>query len=152
MSTERVLWKGLLAGLAGGLAATAAEAIAEKLYEARGHSTPEAVEGPLHRLTLLAHRRSELPTEVLRWGFGAAAGAAYGALAEFYPAASAREGAAFGTALLALTREASALESGAEAVPSGVTANVEALAPHLLFGLITEKVRSAVRHSLDSID
>ena len=149
MSTHRSLAKGLLAGLIAGLAATAVKSVAEKLYPPRVHGEPEPPEVLAEEL---AGHSLDLETkttagEAIHWGFGAAAGAAYGALAEFYPAVTANEGASFGLALMTLTHET--------ALPAmGVSAPVEEQTPreqtseaatHLVYGLVAERVRSFVR-------
>jgi putative membrane protein len=152
MTTQRSLVKGLLAGLVAGLAATAAKSIAEKFYPRLLRGEPAAPEifadefaaHPLNSSTMVEAVGS------MHWGFGAAAGAAYGALAEFYPVAASEEGATFGLALLTLTHET---------VPSriGVPGQVEEETPreqtseaasHLLFGLVAERVRGVVRAML----
>ena len=73
--------------------------------------------------------------------------AGYGALAEYFPAATAKDGASFGLALAALTHE--------RAVPAmGLSAELEErersseMASHVVFGLMTETVRRLVRKRL----
>lgn len=150
--TQRSLAKGLLAGLIAGLVATAAKSIAEKLYppHVSGEREPpqilaEEIAGhPLNEAT------SSAASEAIHWGFGAAVGAAYGALAEYYPAATDKEGATFGLALMTLTHET--------ALPAmGLLAAVEDQSPreqtseaasHLLYGVVAERVRSFVRGML----
>jgi putative membrane protein len=148
-TTQRSLLKGLLAGLVAGLAATAAKSIAEKFYPPRTHGEPEPpavlaekIAGhPLHGET------KAVATEAIHWGFGAAAGAAYGALAEFYPAATAKEGASFGLALMTLTHETALPAMGLSAPAEEQTPREHAseAASHLLFGLVAERVRGFVR-------
>lgn len=148
-TTQRSLLKGLLAGLVAGLAATAAKSIAEKFYPPRTHGEPEPPEvlaekiagHPLHGET------KTVATEAIHWGFGAAAGAAYGALAEFYPAATAKEGASFGLALMTLTHETALPAMGLSAPAEEQTPreHTSEAASHLLFGLVAERVRGFVR-------
>ncbi len=150
---ERSLLKGLLAGLVAGLAATAAKSIAEKFYPPRIHGEPEPPEvlaekiagHPLHGET------KAVANEAIHWGFGAAAGAAYGALAEFYPAATAKEGASFGLALMTLTHETALPAMGLSAPAEEQTPreHTSEAASHLLFGLVAERVRAFVRGLLD---
>jgi len=117
---ERSLAKGLVAGLIGGIIATAAKSLAEKIYPPKGESEP---------------------SETIHWTFGAAAGAAYGAIAEFYPAATAKDGANFGLTLAALTHEHELeAETGRE--------KTSEMASHVVFGLVTETVRRFVRKRL----
>jgi putative membrane protein len=85
--------------------------------------------------------------KAIHWGFGAAAGAAYGALAEFYPAATAKEGATFGLTLMALTEETAlpamgVAEPAEDQTPRERTSEATS---HLVYGLVAERVRSFVR-------
>jgi putative membrane protein len=146
---ERSLAKGLLAGLVAGLVATAAKSLAEKYYPPRIHGEPEPPEvlaekiagHPLHGETKV------VATEAIHWGFGAATGAAYGALAEFYPAATAKEGASFGLALMTLTHETALPAMGLAAPADEQTSreHTSEAATHLLYGMVAERVRSFVR-------
>jgi len=124
----RSLAKGILAGLAAGLAATAAKALIEKVYPPRAESAPQ----PAH------------------WAFGATVGAAYGALAEFYPAATARDGVTFGMTLMALTHDSALPALGLAAAPAGLTRRETSseVASHLVFGLAAETTRRVVRKIL----
>lgn len=146
------LWKGLAAGLVAGLVATAAKSLTEKFYPPRTHGEPEPPELLADRVAgnSLDASTEELAGEVLRWGFGAAAGAFYGALAEFYPAATSKEGTNFGLTLMALTHEgvlpAMAL-SGPPEQQSEREQSSEA-ASHLVFGVVAEWVRHTVRELL----
>src|ERR1700720_4148537 len=101
----RSLAKGLLAGLIGGLVATAAKTLAERIYPPRTHGEPEPPDVLAEKLAghELVGTQKEVATEAIHWGFGALTGAAYGALAEYYPAATAKDGAGFGMALSSLT-------------------------------------------------
>lgn len=145
--------KGLLAGAIAGVAATAAKTIAEKFYPPRVQGEPEPPELLVEKLAgnSLDRQTRAAASEAIHWGFGAAAGAAYGALVEFYPAASANDGATFGMALMALTHET--------ALPAmGLSAPVNEQSPreqsseassHALFGMMLERVRRVVRGYLD---
>lgn len=82
---HRSLAKGILAGMIGGLVGMAARTYAERIF---ARQTEDG---------------SMPPTEPIRWGYGAAIGAAYGAVVEYYPAATAKRGASFGLTLGALT-------------------------------------------------
>ena len=104
---HKSLAKGLIAGLIAGLAATAAKALAERIFPPQPKHPPEPQGPAAERMmgethTALAKARQ---SEAFRWGLGAAAGAAYGAVAEFYPEATARHGASFGLALEAIGHE-----------------------------------------------
>jgi len=147
------LWKGLVAGLAAGVAATAAKTLAEKFYPPRTHGEPEPSELLSERIAghSLDHTTELVAAETLHWGFGAAAGAFYGALAEFYPAATSKEGANFGLVLMALTHEGilPAMSLSAPAEEQTARERTSEAATHLLFGIVAERVRSFVRGMLD---
>jgi putative membrane protein len=149
---ERSLAKGLLAGLIGGLAATAAKTLAEKVYPPRTHGEPEP---PAVLAEKLAGHPLEGSTKVaaeesIHWAFGALAGAAYGALAEYYPAATAKEGASFGLALAAMTHETAlpAMGLSAPAEEQTTRERTSEMSTHVVFGLVTETVRRTVRKFL----
>ena len=101
-------------------------------------------------LSALTPATKEMAAEGIHWGFGAAAGAAYGALAEFYPAATAKEGASFGMALEALTHETALPAMGLGAAPGDRTFQERAseMTSHVVYGLATEMVRRIVRRWL----
>jgi putative membrane protein len=146
---ERSLAKGLLAGLIAGLVATAAKSLAEKYYPPRIHGEPEPPEVLAEKIAghSLRGKTKTVATEAIHWGFGAATGAAYGALAEFYPAVTAKEGATFGLTLMALTHETTLPAMGLsekvdEQSPREQTSEA---ATHLIYGLVAERVRSLVR-------
>lgn len=151
--TQRSLAKGLLAGLVAGLVATAAKTLAEKYYPPRVHGEPEPPEllaeelagHPLDRSTRVA------AAETIHWSFGALTGAAYGALAEFYPAATADDGATFGLVLGSLTHGTAlpAMGLAAELEDQSPRERTSEAATHMLYGVVTEKVRRFVRGMLD---
>lgn len=147
------LWKGLAAGLVAGVAATAAKTLAEKLYPPRTHGEPEPPELLSERIAghPLDDTTEFVASESIHWGFGVAAGAFYGALAEFYPAAASKEGANFGLVLMALTHEGilPAMALSAPAEEQTEREQVSEAATHLLFGVVAERVRSIVRDMLD---
>ena len=147
------LWKGLTAGLVAGLVATAAKSLAEKLYPPRIHGEPEPPELLTERIAghQLDHTTELVAAESIHWGFGAAAGAFYGALAEFYPAATSKEGANFGLVLMALTHQGvlPAIGLSAPAEQQSEREQTSEAATHLIFGVVAERVRSIVRDMLD---
>ena len=147
------LWKGLAAGLVAGVIATAAKTLAERVYPPRVHDEPEPSELLSERIAghTLDEKTKEIASEAIHWGFGAAAGAFYGALAEFYPAATSKEGANFGLVLMSLTHEGALPALGLSAPPqeqSGREQTSEA-ATHMLYGVVAESVRGFVRKMLD---
>lgn len=153
MPSERVFWKGLVAGLAGGIAATAAKTIAERIYPPRTHGEPEPSEEVAEKMAghPLDDTTEEIAAEALHWGFGAAAGAFYGVLAEYYPAATAKEGASFGLALMTLTHNKAlpAMGLGEEPEDQTLRERSSEAATHVLYGVVAERVRGWVRAALD---
>ena len=145
----RDLAKGILAGLIGGLVATAAKSLAERAYPPRTHGEPEPPAVLSEKIAghpLDASTRA-VAEESIHWAFGAVAGSAYGALAEFYPAATAREGANFGMTLMALTHEGALPALGLSAQPQDQTSREKSseMVTHVVFGIVTETVRHFVR-------
>lgn len=146
------LVKGLVAGLIGGLVATAAKSVAEKIYPPRTDGEP----GPSARLAekVAGHELTEMQEtvaiEAINWGFGALTGAAYGALAEFYPTATSKDGAGFGLTLGSLTHESALPEMGLSAAPEEQTTRerTSEMSSYVVFGIVTETVRRAVRKFL----
>jgi putative membrane protein len=149
---ERSLAKGLLAGLIGGLVATAAKTFAEKVYPPRTHGEPEPPEVLAEKLAghHLDRSTKTAASEAIHWGFGALAGAAYGGLVEYYPAASAKDGASFGLALATLTHETALPAIGLSAEPEEQTTRerTSEMSTHVIFGFVTEVVRRNVRKAL----
>jgi putative membrane protein len=148
----RSLAKGLVAGLVAGLAATAAKSFAEMMFPPRVHGEPDPAEMLAERVAghALDRETKTKAGKAIHWGFGAAAGAAYGALAEYYPAATDKEGATFGLALMTLTEETALPAMGvAEAVEEHTARERTSEATsHLVYGLVAERVRSFVRSLL----
>ncbi len=148
----RSLAKGLLAGLIGGLVATAAKSVAERIYPPRTHGEPEPPEVPAGKLAghELAVRHETAAAESIHWGFGALAGAAYGAVVEYYPAANSKDGAAFGMALSSLTHGTALPAFGLSAAPEDQTTRERSseMASLVVYGVVTETVRRVVRKML----
>jgi putative membrane protein len=151
--SQKSLAKGLLAGLIAGIAATAAKSLAEKYYPPRTHGEPKPPEILAEKIAghSLDDTTMAVASESIHWGFGALTGAAYGALAEFYPAATAKEGASFGLALMTLTHETALPAMGLSAAADEQTAreHTSEAATHILFGIVAERVRSLVRGLMD---
>lgn len=146
---QKSLLKGLLAGAIAGLVATAAKTAAERFYPPRTHGEPEPPELLAEKLAghPLDETTEAVANEAIHWGFGALAGAAYGALAEFYPAATGKQGANFGLALMSLTHEGALPAMGLSAPPEEQTFREHSseAGTHVLYGVVTEKVRKFVR-------
>lgn len=146
------LLKGVIAGLIGGLVATAAKSAAERIYPPRIHGEPapptllaEKVAG--HSLRLSTKTTAG---ETIHWGFGAAVGAAYGAVAEFYPEAANKGGVSFGMTLCAVTHEGLLPAMGLAAPPAEQEGREHRseIATHIVYGVVAETVRNLVRRVL----
>ena len=151
-SKQNRLLKGLLAGLIAGLAATAAKTLAERFYPPRTHGEPEPAEVLAEELAgheLDAGTR-EIAGEAIQWGFGALTGAAYGALAEYIPTVTSKDGANFGMALVTLTHQGALPMIGLAAHPGEQTAREKTseITSHVVYGIVTETVRRVVRRML----
>ena len=150
------LAKGLIAGLIGGLAATAAKTFAEKIYPPRTHGESEPPDVLAEMITTriaghpLDHASTIVASETIHWTFGALVGAAYGAVAEYYPAVTAKEGASFGLTLATLTHGTALPALGLSAEPGDQTTREKTseMSTHVVFGLVTEIVRRSVRKVL----
>jgi putative membrane protein len=147
------LLKGLLAGAIGGLVATAVKTMAEKIYPPRTHGEPEPPDVAAEKLAghPLDDTTKTLASESIHWVFGAAAGAFYGVLAEVYPAVTAKSGATFGLTLMSLTHEGAlpALGLSEDHEDQTLRERTSEGATHILYGVVTEKVRGLVRNMLD---
>ncbi len=145
--------KGLLAGLIAGVVATAAKSLAEKVYPPHTHGEPDASEALAERIAghELNPAQKLAAGKAIHWSFGVLTGAAYGALAEYYPAATAKEGASFGLALAALTHETAlpAMGLAAESELQTTREHTSEMASHVVYGLVTEVVRSHTRRLID---
>jgi putative membrane protein len=152
---SKSLAKGILAGLIGGLVATAAKSLAEKIYAPRTHGEPEPPELPELLAVKVAGRELTLvqkktAAEAIQWGFGAATGAAYGALAEYVPTVTSKDGASFGMALVTLTHQGALPMMGLAARPGEQTVREKTseMTSHIVYGVVTETVRRVVRRML----
>lgn len=149
---ERSLAKGMLAGMIGGLAATAGKTLAERVFPPKKREPQlllaEKISSKVgHELTV---REKQVVAHTLHWGFGAVAGAAYGGVAEYFPAATGKDGANFGMAMATLTHDGGLPALGFIAAPkkqSGMERTSEAVS-YVVFGLVTETVRRIVRKRL----
>jgi putative membrane protein len=142
---KRSLVKGMLAGLVGGLAAVVVKSAAEKFFAARTH-------GEIQTHTALAERFPEkmgrlvtageelAAAEAIHWGIGAGAGAVYGGVAEYFPAATAKDGASYGLTLATVANRLSGAQTTID--------KTSGMAAHLVYGVVTETVRRFVRKRL----
>ena len=144
---SRSLAKGITAGLIGGLAATAARTLAQRAYPPAPRNQRE-LPPPEPASRALTPRKKVTDSRALNWGIGAAAGAAYGAVAEYYPQATSKDGASFGMALGALSQDGALTAIGL--VPSSETTRekTSVMTSFIIFGVVTETVRRIVRKLL----
>jgi putative membrane protein len=144
----RSLAKGLIAGCIGGIVGTLARTFAERMLLSQAHAElPEPDAAAPAGQALVPVTKAAAPDEI-RWALGAAAGAAYGAVAEYFPAATAKEGASFGIALGVLTRETPMPAVGRAAKSTKSTDAAGDVPPLVVYGLTTEFVRKWVRKVL----
>ena len=146
------LLKGAIAGLIGGIVATAAKTAAEKLYPPRTHGEPEppdVMAGKLGRGELSTTSK-EIASESIHWGFGALAGAAYGVMAELYPAVTTKNGVTFGMTLMAFTHEGALPALGLTATPKDQEPREQRseMMTHVVYGVVAETVRKVVRKAI----
>ena len=149
---QRSLAKGIIAGLIGGLIGTLAKTLAERMFPPRTHGEPEPPEVLAEQVAghPLGSNTKAIAAEGIHWGFGATVGAAYGALAEYYPAATSKEGASFGMALEALTHESAlpALGLSANSKDQTIREHASEMSSHVVYGVTTETVRHFIRKIL----
>lgn len=149
MKAERSLVKGLVAGVVAGLVATAAKSVVEKFFPPRVHGEPEPPEALAEKIAghSLEDGTKAAAGEAIHWGFGVAAGAAYGALAEYFPAATDKEGATFGLTLMTLMHETSlpAMDLAEPVEEQSVRERSSEATSHLVYGIVAERVRRFVR-------
>jgi len=138
---RKSLVKGMLAGLAGGLAGAVAMTIAERFLPHPASSEPAVEPQPPEK---------KIAIQTVRWGVGAAVGTAYGAIAEYYPAATSKEGVTFGMAVEALAHEGALPALSFLVKPPDAPALTRAggITSHIVYGVATEVVRGFVRKRL----
>ena len=147
------LLKGFAAGVVGGLVATAAKSLAEQVYPPRVHGEPEPPEVTAEKLAghPLDESTKAVASETIHWVFGAAAGGFYGVLAELYPKITSKGGATFGLTLMSLTHEGALPALGLSEPPEehSFREQTSEASTHIIYGVVTEKVRVMVRGMLD---
>jgi len=161
-------WKGILAGAAGGVGATIAMSAFQTLWtyvDRRVHmgKASDSDEEPatvkaIERLSEgffgyeLDERQKGLAGTAFRFGFGTAAGALYGAVAEFSPAIARGHGVPFATGLMAVSDEVPVPALGLFRSPpkKSMSLQLYELSSHVVFGLVLETTRRAVRRALET--
>jgi putative membrane protein len=148
---ERSIAKGALAGLIGGLAGAGAKALAEQMLPPRvqGQTPPPVVLVEQVAGHPLPPSQQQIAMRTIHWGFGAAAGAIYGALVEVEPSLAAWRGAAFGLALNRLTHESILPRMGLSAPKDAQPAQerISEWVTHAVYGIFTDSVRRVVRRN-----
>jgi putative membrane protein len=148
---ERSIAKGALAGLIGGLAGAGAKALAEQMLPPRvqGQTPPPVILVEQVAGHPLPPSQQQIAMRTIHWGFGAAAGAIYGALVEVEPSLAAWRGAAFGLALNRLTHESILPRMGLSAPKDAQPAQerISEWVTHAVYGIFTDSVRRVVRRN-----
>ncbi|MGB0123953.1 MAG: DUF1440 domain-containing protein [Silvibacterium sp.] len=149
---ERSILKGAVAGMIGGLAGAGAKMVAEKIFPPRvqGQTPPPVILAEQVAGHSLPEGQKQAATQGIHWGFGAAAGAVYGAMVEVEPSLGAWKGAAFGVTLNKLTHESLLPKLGLAAPKEEQPAQerISEWVTHAVYGIFTEAVRRAVRSRL----
>ncbi|HEX5236547.1 MAG TPA: DUF1440 domain-containing protein [Silvibacterium sp.] len=149
---ERSIVKGAVAGMIGGLAGAGAKMLAERMFPPRVEGqTPPPIALAEHVTGYpLPEEKKQAAMHGIHWGFGAAAGAAYGALVEMEPSLGAWRGAAFGVTLNRLTHESLLPKLGLSAPKSEQPAQerISEWVSHAVYGIFTDTVRRVVRRAL----
>lgn len=156
----RVL-RGALAGIVAGLAASFAmdqfQAAVSAMSSGSGKSDEEPATARAADAIVDTATGHEVPDaakplagQLVHYALGAALGAAYGMAAEFRPGVTAGYGAAFGATTATLLDEGAvpAVELGEAPWKSPASTHVYALSSHLVFGTVTELVRSRIAKTL----
>jgi putative membrane protein len=129
--------------MVGGLAAVVAKSAADRFFPEHKHGAPAMLPEKASDGHSLVAAEEEVTVGSLHWGYGALAGAAYGGVAEYFPTATAKDGASFGLTLATIS---SRLAGAAE--EQTTKDKTSAMATHVVYGLVTETVRRFVRKRL----
>ncbi|MBV8437228.1 MAG: DUF1440 domain-containing protein [Silvibacterium sp.] len=149
---QRSVLKGAAAGLIGGLAGAGAKALAEQLFPPRtkGQTPPSVALAEQVAGHPLPPAEKQAAMQTIHWGFGAVAGAVYGAMVELEPSLGAWRGAAFGLSLNKITHETVLPRMGL-AAPKEQQPSQERISEwvtHAVYGIFTDAVRRIVRRNL----
>jgi putative membrane protein len=150
---ERSVLKGALAGLIGGLAGAGAKMLAEQIIPPRrdGQTAPPVKFAEQMAGHMLPEDQQQAAKQGVHWGFGALAGAVYGAAVEVEPSLGAWKGAAFGVTLNKYTHEMLLPKLGLSKPKEEQPAQerISEWVTHAVYGLFTDAVRRGVRKALD---
>lgn len=149
---ERSIVKGAVAGMIGGLAGAGAKMLTEKIFPPRAEGETPPPVALVEQVTgrRLHDGQRDAAMHGIHWGFGAAAGAVYGAMVEMEPSLGAWKGAAFGVTLNKLTHESVLPKLGLAAPKNKQLAQerISEWVSHAVYGIFTDAVRRAVRKAL----
>lgn len=150
---ERSIMKGAIAGLIGGLAGAGAKMLAERMFPPRtqGQTPPPVALAEQITGHSLPEDQKNAAMQGIHWGFGAAAGAVYGAAVEIEPSLGAWKGAAFGITLNKFTHESLLPKLGLSKPKNEQPAQerISEWVSHAVYGIFTDVVRRGVRRGLD---
>lgn len=149
----RSILKGAIAGLIGGLAGAGAKMLAEQIVPPRSNGQkdpPVAFAEQMAGHTLPADQK-QAAKHGIHWGFGAVAGAIYGAAVEVEPSLGAWKGAAFGITLNKYTHEMLLPKLGLARPKEEQPAQerISEWVTHAVYGIFTDAVRRGIRSALD---
>ena len=161
------LMKGLLAGVAGGLLAaylmeqfqSAWSAVSDAMRQSKMRGGRKPDPATVRAANVISEKviGRKLPRdyksvagEAMHYGMGGGSAAVYGVLAEVAPIVTIGNGVGFGTGVWLLADEIAVPATGLSKPPKEIplATHIYALASHLVYGWITETVRSAVRRAL----
>jgi putative membrane protein len=149
---KRSILKGAIAGFFGGLAGAGAKALAEQVFPPRieGQTPPSLVLAQQVAGHPLPPGQRQAAMQSIHWGFGATAGAIYGALVEVEPSLGAWRGAAFGLALNKITHESILPRMGLSTPKNQQPAQerISEWVTHAVYGIFTDSVLRLVRRNL----
>jgi putative membrane protein len=150
---ERSIVKGAVAGMIGGLAGAGAKMLAEKMFPPRveGQTPPPVALAEQVTGRSLPEDQKRVAMHGIHWGFGAVAGAVYGAAVEVEPSLAAWKGAAFGVTLNRLTHESLLPKLGLSKPKDKQPAQerISEWVSHAVYGIFTDVVRRGVRRALE---
>lgn len=155
---QRSSGRGVMAGIVGGLVGSIAlRGWMTAAGAARGLGVSPDQGGPAHQVAAATVRKVSgrklgetgraMGGELTHYLFGAVTGALYGAIAERYAWTTAGYGLVFGTGVFLAADESSMPALGLVPWPwqESAESQAEHLAAHLVFGVVTEMTRRAVR-------
>jgi putative membrane protein len=149
---DRCILKGAVAGFIGGLAGSGAKVLAEQIFppRTRGQTPPPVVLAEQVAGHPLPPAEKQAAMQTIHWGFGAIAGAVYGAIVEVEPSLAAWRGAAFGLTLNKITHESVLPRMGLSAPreEQPTQERISEWVTHAVYGIFTDAVRRIVRPRL----